>query len=212
MIAIAILAGGMSMVAALFPTAIKQVESSASRTVGQVICQNGLAVAEIRLRHGYVVGGVDLGLKDFTLANFSSEDLKYPLGDPDTPFGYVVLGRFAKTAGKNDYQLVIVSYRKFDVAHTVSAEEFTCTGNASFEDKCKITVADADKDKLRIGSPLIVGATGEFARITAVDGNEAVLSRMISVGAGGRIWTVIESGGVMKSPAWATMVTRTALE
>lgn len=220
MIAMGILAFGLAMVASLFPAAIKRVESSANDTIGQIICENALAVARTRLRHD-PAGNAPTALGDAT-GSIGAADRQYPAGSGGR-FGYVLLGRAVKEPDAdgrqdNDYQLVIVSYRKSSPANQVSPRSFPCspTGfrDINSDGRSELTVGTADQVHLKVGSPLIVAATGEFARILAVDGPRVVMDRVITAPTGSELWTVVETaGGIVlpRSPAWSTFVTRTAL-
>lgn len=146
LIAIAILGVGITMAAALFPTAIKQNQRSANDTIGMIVAKNALAVVKAKVTATAATladNFQDIGTAPLDL--LTEADLTYPVprqpadafnGDPpgepndwwddsgqDRPLalrGAIVLGR-QMTPGANDYQLVIVSFAKQRSANTIEA-------------------------------------------------------------------------------------------
>lgn len=205
MIAIAILAVGMTMIASLLPMAIGEVSDSRRNTLGRIICRNALALAAVRVRAGDVT---DTDLQ--VLADESSTTIlpldrqHYPQGSDGTT-GFVLLGRKMTDCG--DYQLLSIAYRKMS-GGVVTVRSTACSVAPG---GVEVTGASG----LRVGSPLIDAETGGFARIVSINpaATEGLLDRPISpTRAVSSALLVVESGCDVLSPAIATMTTRTGLE
>ena len=108
LIAIGILGVGLAMAAALFPAGAKANKDSADDVLGTIVCENGLAIAMRKLETVHVPpnGG---NFSDVTTW-VDPSDLEYPAGGGDD-VGYFVVARQVKPPA-NDYQLVVISYRK----------------------------------------------------------------------------------------------------
>ena len=122
-----------------------------------------------------------------------------PLGDwcinnatrPTTNFGAIVLARQIR-AGENDYQLVVISYKKKvrvgvlkPHENIVIAEDFDVSlRNDAGEDFTRITVASGDLDRIKKGTAIIIDEDdidgdsdpnegdalfGVFAKVVAID-------------------------------------------
>jgi len=209
MIAIGILGIGMTMIAAIFPAAIKQNEISANSTLGKIICENGLTLGRIALTAD-TAENKNTEVNSATLDMFAdesknnviaAEDQHYPSGETDSRLGFVLL---ARKAGKG-YQLVTVAYRKANAGNTVTADSITCSVNAGSTDISGAT-------NLRVGSPLIDKDTGQYATIVATNstGTTGTLDQSISTDVTSA-YVIRESGEDRRSPAIATMATYTGL-
>ena len=126
MIAIAILGVGLAMIAAIFPTAIKENQISFDHTIGTIICENGLDVATTMLKP------TDFTSEIIVLADETHEGLigrrsqHHPQGtdeadiDPDKKLqGFVVLGRKILMQASDgswketrSYHFVVVAYAR----------------------------------------------------------------------------------------------------
>lgn len=184
LIALGILAIGMSMVAALFPAAMEFNRRSTNSTLGTMICENGMVMAELEITAEMIDDG-DLRVapgeaKELAVYGDDSKctennvkypiaraQLHYPVGEADSRTGFAVLVRKIAGAG-NAYQLVTVAYRKTDKANRVELKEINCSINGR-----DITGAS----DLRIGTPLINKATGIFAMVDSIniDGTKGTL-------------------------------------
>ena len=215
MIAIGILGIGMTMAATLFPTAIKLNEMSTQETIGTIICENGLAIAQTFLRAGNVTDPNLVVLADADAAHttlISAAHQCYPDGATISRQGFVVLGRQVQmpNAPPPVHQLVIVSYDK-KTTQAVTAEQVTISDKSTSGGVTKVTLSPtfyADK----IGSPLIVAKNASFARI--IDYNSGTkkcyLDHDIDANPTDKAFVIVE-GGVANSPAMTVLVANTAL-
>ena len=131
-------------------------------------------------------------------------------------------------AGRNDYQIVIVAYKKRNVLYTVGTEALTVSSvdpadtgttlNYLHEDATEFTITGGlvgDRDKI-VGSPAIdytsVGS-GRYATIIAVSEDTVYLDRPIGENANGVMVIVERDGTTIQdgSPVTQVMMTRTAL-
>lgn len=205
-LALGVLAIGLSMAAALFPTAIKLNEQSAQDAIGTIIAENGLAVAKTMLKNS------DVPATDPNLIRLADEnktipiDLNhqhYPDSTNNATRGFIVLGRKLSAADPNGpVQLVIVSYDKRSTSSTVTAQSVTISNGSG----TTVTLSGATPP---IGSPLILQSTGAYARIIDANGQQAILDRAID---NGDAWVIAESGVVARSPAMAVLVADAFLE
>ena len=181
LIAIAILGVGITMAAALFPTAIKQNERSANDTIGMIVAKNALAVAKAKVTvadpNVATIGDnfQDIGAGGLEL--LTEADLTYPVprqpaedfdggpGEPndwndtqDRPLalrGAVVLGRRFDPS-RNDFQLVIVSFAKQHSANTIELiGPFGVTINQDGRDWAEVTVHGAAPTAVQRGGVVI---------------------------------------------------------
>jgi hypothetical protein len=213
LIALGILAIGMSMVAAIFPAAMVLNRSSANSTLGTIICENGMVLAEMALTSD-VVGSsqlLDVYADDKKLTHLSRIQQRYPTETEEpTRTGFVLMVRKVPEAA-GVFQLITVAYRKKEATHTVELVETGCTVSG-----IKISKAN----NLRIGSPLINRQTGEFAFIDSInqDGTSGTLDikpdepRKMT---GGKCYVLVEKQGVKtidrRSPAIGVMSKMTGL-
>lgn len=168
MIAMGILAIGLSMVATAFPVALVENKESFDATMATLITQNGLSVCRARLGHNELSGTCST-LTEVT-GKIGAFDQAYPIGDPaltKTRYGFLVAVR---QLGNGDYyQVALVAYRKFKVTDTLSLTGCTIASNG----------ATASGANMLIGSPVINKATGEYAYVIKADGT---LSRSLPNG------------------------------
>ena len=168
LVALGILAVGMSMVAAIFPAAMEYNRDSTNKTLGAIICENGLIVSELALTAEVVDGLAPTLMTVFADdANFkyiSQKQQRYPTeGDPSKT-GFAMMVRSMAPEGLPDtervYQIITVAYRKTNKDNTVVLVPLTCDVNTN--------IIKNASTKLKIGSPLINRTTGEFAFIDSV--------------------------------------------
>jgi hypothetical protein len=208
-----ILGIGLAMVAAVFPAAMTYNQRSAKEVLGSIVCQNGASIARAVLRNGEF--GNSMALASTSLGNLAN----YPSGDSDTTTGFMVLGRRMDTNGngtydENDYQMVIVAYRKADPAHTVSVVQVMPSTVENLEDgRGRITFPAGTT--LQVGAHVIVISTGAYARIVAAEGAVAVVDNQ-QVPSGESVFVVVASAGaggqtLRESPAIGVLVARTSL-
>ena len=179
MLALGILAIGMSMVAAVFPAALEYNRASNNSTLGTIICENALVLSEMMLTAEIVADSTqlnvyvdDLHLPDATHPYYLTKAQQhYPTGDDPARTGFVMMAR-RMTATSNTYQVVTVAYRKSDKDNTVALYPVSCSVSGK-------NVSGADQAYLRIGSPLIDRATGQYAFIESIstDGKSGTLDR-----------------------------------
>jgi hypothetical protein len=220
MIAIGILAIGLVMAGALFPAAMQMNQRSTRDIMGSIICENGLAMTKVRFASGAAKppprGGVAgthpklMKLADDTTAGqtiFSKEMCRYPQGDLDSPYGFVLLYRYIDRDLDDNTpegrQLIAVSYKRRStpvegpdpwVDQPVYLQ--SSTGGIEPDDTyfriSKIKQAgttgtpDGEIYVFREGSPVFDRLTGRYGRIQSVSAawsGSAVLDRAIDLGA-----------------------------
>ena len=237
LIALGVMGVGLTMAAALFPAAIKEHESSVNNSLGMIVCENGLAVAQAMAPAmgnslGPVVDENPSNTYSIPLraSHYSVEkDGESPLPD-GTMTGFVLLGR-------NDdpghpllplvQQLVAVSYAR-PVGHTVQVYRANCTITYnSVVDRYELTDNDppdpSGQRRAKFQGPVIFGdgsSAGSFARVAGLlDSGAAVLDHPAPVGPQG-VWFILEyydADGdgdldlVDTNPVMSVLVTRTSL-
>jgi prepilin-type N-terminal cleavage/methylation domain-containing protein len=197
-VAIAILGVGMTMAAALFPAAMKQLEYSMRDITGTVICQRGLDVARTVLDPNgsnipVLAAGSNLDDPNNWLISDPNSDPNNPnqrFGSPSDPNcllyydpdhagrknkGFLVLARRVSANPSDGYLILVSAYWKKVSSGTVSVVPLT---GGNFVDANSTTVNDTG-GHLRTGSPFIDPNTGQFAVITAVNagGTQGTLDR-----------------------------------
>ncbi|MFB3890426.1 MAG: type II secretion system protein J [Phycisphaerae bacterium] len=222
LIALGIMAIGLTLVSALFPAAIRQQANTINDTLGMQICHNGLAIVKARCSHA-LLNGKYATLTDIT-NGLNPSDVQYPIGSAaagQEMRGFKLLAR--QYAGDiNDYQFVLISYGKADAADTVTVAPVS---GLVFTGSTGRTVQAPAGVKLPIGTPIIDPATGLYATVQGVAPPPAtnpptyLLDHPFSNGAGGFItvnsaYIVTEtdsSGQLPRSPVMSVLVNRTAL-
>lgn len=256
MISIGILGVGLAMAAALFPAAIIENQQSANDILGTIMCENALAVvkAKIKANDPNLTDLIPLASDPIADANFvcitggllTEVDLAYPApGDPNDPSddpndwigtipdrrpstrrGCVVLARRMK-ADENDFQIVVVAFRKKDPNHKVAVVPLTDPNIYDAGEVSLMTITDGDPNNVKLDSPVIIVDTADpsvvhIARVAVIrSSGEAVLDRRVPPIAIGnaRVWAIVEIdpdtgdpvAGIDTSPAIATLVVRTSL-
>ncbi|MFA6135358.1 MAG: type II secretion system protein [Phycisphaerae bacterium] len=231
MIAIGIMGVGITLVATIFPTALKQNEFSNNDTMGTLIAENGLAMAQALVTKSFMNTTYPPSTPD-TLHVIADEEPNhcaapypidanqqhyptFPLADPNAAYapyqGYVVLGRKASTdANANDYQLVVVSYAK-RAGGIVKAESV----DASILGSNKLNITN-NMAAVKVGTPIIMKANGAYATVTDANASasEVTLDRAMPGGAAGPAYVIVEEvsgNNAAKSPAIGTAVIETQL-
>ena len=255
MIAIGILAVGMSILASLFPAAIAMNRRTAKDVLGSIICENGVSFARGAFAAGAVAKPNQLATlavlaDDLRETIFDASMCRFPQGDPDSDYGFVMLHRYinadADTTTEEGRQLVTVAYRRrrpdqnqpilFKMLTTLKVGGKLRREWDDEDQKWKYysTVLRNDLGHFRIGTPVILSATGEFVVTrqifrfsgTSVDGekssyySKALINRMADNEAWGTQdapktgWAVLEGAETNPnreprySPAMSTLVTR----
>jgi prepilin-type N-terminal cleavage/methylation domain-containing protein len=181
LVALGILAIGMAMVAAIFPAAMEFNRASTNDTLGTIICENGLVLAELAMTAEAVdaaiaSAGVEEGQLTILADDLREEFLKksqmrYPTDSGNVKTGFVMMirkipvggGAVGGAAGESGaYQLVTVAYRKTKKENTVVVVPIGCTVSGK-------DITGGGAGKLRIGSPLINAETGEFMIIDSIN-------------------------------------------
>lgn len=190
LIAVGILAIGMTMASALWPAAIRENQNSSNSTIGSMICENGLAVIQAKYHNGcvgtclasanpYIFILVDPNSTDGT----SRADSAYPAiqngsgavaGLWSNKPGFCALARRLSVTD-NSYQVVIMAYGPHD--GTVILKQIL--GNAVAVAGTGATTTN--NTMLKIGAPLIT-PDGNFAIVKSVasGGLSATLDRSLS--------------------------------
>lgn len=213
MFAIGIMGIGMVMVASLFPAAIRESNTSYSKTLGTLVAKNGLAVAKAAVSGGSRPGTIMAILADENTTTILSKKSQHyqeldddDLATGDLIEGFVILGKQMQSS-ENDYLLFSIAYAR-PVGRTVSAEQVS-VGSAT--DSNTLTVNSGSSD-LRNRSPIIFATDNSYATIIQVSGNTITLDREVTVSAQ-QAFVIVESGTATgdDSPALAVISTRTAL-
>ncbi len=123
MIALGILAYGLTMSASLFTTAMKFSNASFRDIVGTIMCENGVALVRAGLTEGDLSGVPVDTLKDIS-DKFDDHDLLYPTGDTKTLYGLKVLAKRI-SSGENDFQFVFLAYKKNHKGNNVKLEKLS---------------------------------------------------------------------------------------
>ncbi len=214
MIALGIIAYGLTMSAGLFAAAMQYNNQSFRSVVGTIICENGASVAISALRHdpGNPIGGSD-ELEDVT-DKLKLAERTYPAGSVDSDgdrtsrYGYCVLAK--QIGDENDYQLTIVSYKLNKPGNSVELKQ----ANVTISDHNDASRADGSfPSGVLPDSPLIRADTGELSSIEGIEGGDAILqTRMESTSGDVKAWVITESGDDIIAPTGLAAYTiRTAL-
>ena len=209
LISIGILAIGLSMAAAIFPTALKEFERSHNQVMGNLICENALATGKVVLRADdgdnsnnkpYEILDSTTSLEDKTSVLGANANT-YPTGDPNSPLGFFL---FARKLGEV-YQITAVSYRKKDINNKVMIQNVNCNIAA---DGLMVT-----GNNLIVGSPLLIRGNGEFAKLVFVDdtGTSGTLDRKLTPGNNLPCFVFKSNNNSTTSPALFALTTRTGL-
>ncbi|MBN1942400.1 MAG: prepilin-type N-terminal cleavage/methylation domain-containing protein [Phycisphaerae bacterium] len=197
LIAIGILAVGGAMAAALFPAAIKENQSSYNDTLGSIICQNGLATIKARTyatlpaTSSFTIGPTTLGEADTpypqpylpkpTTVSENDPDWVNDSGTirPKSTLGFVSLWREDGEA----VGIIIVAYKKQNTPTVYSdiVKPLPMTtinaGNDNFTISAVIPAAHRSK---LLHSYVVATNTGEYRKITGVQGSTAYLDEPFS--------------------------------
>ncbi len=203
MIALGILAVGVSMAAAMFPLATKNRVSTIQGALGEIICRNALGIAMIGVPAEKVTSATLSVIADEAHTSvLSAQSQRYDSGD-SRECGFVLLGR-SMGAGKGR-QLIVAAYRKLSGGQ-VTAEATACNVPAG---STSITGAAG----LRTGSPLI-DEKGRYAMIVSTNetGTEGKLDHPLSDSEDvTSAFVIVESTEARFSPAIGILMNRTAL-
>ena len=168
MFAIIITGVCLAMLAGAFPAALKMNQSSFATVMGNMITENGLAIAEMKLTHPLPTGGQ---LTDVT-SRLGDTDHYYPTGD-DSRRGFRILAR--RMSAGNDYLLVLVAYEKTESSNQVKTLHLSETVDA---DSTTFSAGD-EGDKFQPNG-VVVADTGQWAAVESVDGNTVKLDRPLN--------------------------------
>ena len=138
LIAIGILGVGLTMSAALFPAGLKANKGTADDLKGTIVCKNGLAIARRVLRQSDIPTDGSMVDRTNVIKTACSEDVQYA---GDAGVGYFVLARQVK-ADTNDYQLVVIAYRKHPGAGDVTLKMVTGQQDGQAAEKFLFTAGD----------------------------------------------------------------------
>jgi len=209
LIAVAVLGVGLSMVASLFPAALRENQRSTDDVLGSIICQNGLAVVKSKVTHSS-----DPFSGHTWFSNYSGlgNDCYFPVGDSDSNMGFCITGRMIE-AGKNDYVIAILAYRTRTSANPIVR---WINGTISdLDDVSEVSVTN-NPHFVQMGTPMLIGSgadAGAWGYVVAWDeaNSKAVLDRRLPPGANVSM-RVLHENGATESPAIGVLIARTALK
>lgn len=227
LISVVIFGIGLTMVAGIFPAALKLNRRSTDDVIGTLIGQNALSVAQVRLTHQQLVDeGIDENmtrLDDMTIGGqtlISERDRTYPRpqdSSEESTMGWLLLGRKINSDDDedNDYLLVAVAYRKRETVNTVEAIEETLVKIEDYEDVSKADFGDTLPDEVQQNGVIIL-QNGRHAYMVGLDRatGEAVLDRRLPEDNNLDVWLVYEKADesvTRNSPVMAVVIGRTAL-
>ncbi len=181
MLAIGIFAVGMSLVAGLFPAAIKEAESTVKDYEGPIICENGLAIVKARVTNANLASYFTaqsnpemVELAETGTVDIGADDRIYK-DNGTRKRGFTALAHRWKI-DRNDYQLVIVAYDIASGTNNIRAEQLSVSATI---DKAAIQFEYAGTKTGLIGSPAIDPASGRYATIIGIDGDTIYLDHSI---------------------------------
>jgi hypothetical protein len=212
MIALGILAYGLSMSAGLFAAAVQYNNQSFRDVVGTIICENGATMAQTVLTHSSGLAGSS-ALEDIT-DEFELAERTYPADSVDSdgrtsPYGFCVLAR--QIGDENDYQLTIVSYKLNDLGNSAEMVEAT-VDISNHED---VSEVEGLPDGVLPYSPIIIANTGELSYVEDVSGGDGILRTRMTGGGGVTVWVLVETenvaGSVTAPTGMAAYTIRTSL-
>ncbi len=201
MIAMGILAFGLTLAAAMFPAAARLNNQSIREVLGNIICENAIAVTRARLEHDRSNPSsiTSTGQLENVTDKFGNE-LNYPSGDDSTRRGALVLARRLSNEGihtENDYQFVVVAYQKSTPGTGIELKKLSATLKdvelESDEKVTKLTVSGGGS--LQANSVVVRADTGAISYIDGVGdgGNFAILKTRLPEGSTS-VWVVRETG------------------
>ena len=228
MIAVAILGIGMTMIAALFPAAIRENQISINDTIGNLICENGLAVAKSVLKKKNIPStSLSRVAEEFVVVNISQNNQHHPQGTRDEDiaigrklYGFVVLGR--RTNVEGSYQLIIVSYARErrnpvtdDFPAVMAVAKNVTIADRGTDESVLQNIADSDR-KLFAPGGWVITSDGRFARIVGFSGSDLIVKPQLPTTGTMIVWTVVQimdpSGNVGANPVMSVFTTRTGLQ
>jgi len=219
LIAMGIFGLGLAFTASLFPTGASYTKTSIDNVLGPMICENGLGVIRTRIKHpnSYYTDKLPALTLIYEANSIPGVDRRFPTDDSDTLFGFLVAGRQMRS-GKNDYQFVIVAYRKSEPGAGVGMEQKSGT-ISDHQNTSRVVFTNADY--LQPGTPVIIrGASvtddivgGEWATVVAIDDRTVTLDHQLPATSGDVSLYVIHDSGTnaYQSPAMSVLVTRMPL-
>ncbi len=174
MISIGILAVGMSILAALFPAAIAMNRRSSRTVLGSIICENGVSL----MRSAFGSGAVDKPDRtlptlvpladDKTATYFTPAMCRFPQGDPDSDYGFMMLYRHLDAdddeTTEEGRQVVTVAYhRRKGQEYPRPKVHFKLLLRVALPlNKSTSIVLNNTDGHFRMGSPVISQVKGEF--------------------------------------------------
>lgn len=224
LIAIFIMAIGVTMAGSIFPAAVKRASSAMTEVIGTMIAKDGLAVAQSKLVYSNS-GGVKLNntvvsnpdkLADYT-TYIGAQDVQCPTAS-GTARCFVVVGRQA-TTGINDFQLAVVACTKSAPGNTAAAVSLGKQVNSGDTTVDLSSVTGGNYYRL-IGSPVIGVDTANnlrYAYIVSANGSKGTLNHPLGGTCNSdQTMVIVEKNGGgniqgNRSPAMEVVATRTAL-
>ncbi len=227
-LALGVLAIGMTMAAALFPAAIKLNEQSTRDSVGTIVATNGLAMARAVIHPGTGPGQFNPNNHELRLVEdtecqaFSDPNFLKYRPDPSAPTtrGVLVLGRPLA----HGWQLVVVSYDMTTTDNQVVARSVSIDDISEVDGSPTVDISGGGVDPNRCIGALLVCAPADpndsriaYARMT-YDPESRKLFLDHAIDDEAKTWTalvIVEDGGagqmIAKSPVMAVLVAETTL-
>jgi prepilin-type N-terminal cleavage/methylation domain-containing protein len=174
MLAIGILAIGLAMTMSIFPAAVAQNEASFDTVLGNLIAENGLAIAETRLKGNSTLGATLANKTD--AVDGSANYTRYPLGTADTA-DPAPRGRIRVLASSDT--IAVLAYRG------TSLETLQTLSSSGSADSRELLTSTA----LEPGGYLVNEDTGNVAKVLSkIEDGKYQLDREMSDVSGNSTW------------------------
>ena len=189
MIAMGVLAVGMGMVAGALHAGIQVHIRTIDDIMRQLIGDNSLAMVQARVRHATTNGIASdkyTWLRTDNNTYFGPDDLKYPWGPGNTPYGAAVLMKrrvidATTSTFANDYDVIIVPYTIIPdtsgTPGTVSATDMLSSTVAAGTPGSTVTVTATYANVLKVGSVVIDSRSAQVSIVQSVTSTTKVVLR-----------------------------------
>ncbi len=188
MLALGIMAVGLTMAMAIFPVAVKENETSFDDVLSSIMLENTLAMAPNLMTWGdgnnAAVGGL---LGDATESVNEENKLYYPTGLEDLDKARARVRVFTKSSSTTSLTMVITAYKGNTAPMPSECEGEIITGEGDPEGEKRtfeISTAPGDEGSYEVGGWLINRSNGTYAQIVKVEDETLKFDRDMSNTAG----------------------------